>query len=79
MLRKQAAALLDMLKGSIASMLEKGIKYGQLKPNIQKEYYASVIIAMLEGAVMMSKLKGNNEDIRIAVRHLESILKEIEI
>ncbi len=78
-LRKQAAALLDMLKGSIASMLEKGIKYGQLKPNIQKEYYASVIIAMLEGAVMMSKLKGNNEDIRIAVRYLESILKEIEI
>jgi TetR/AcrR family transcriptional repressor of nem operon len=78
-LRKQALALLNTLRDSILTMLAKGIKYGQLKPTIRKEYYASVIIAMLEGAIMMSKLRGNNEDIKIAISCLEKILKEIEL
>jgi len=78
-LRRQAVLLLNTLRDSILSMLEKGVKYGQLKPTIEKEYYASVIIAMLEGAIMMSKLRGNNEDIKIAIRYLENILGEIEL
>jgi TetR/AcrR family transcriptional repressor of nem operon len=78
-LRKQAVILLNTLRDSILSMLEKGVKYGQLKPTIDKGYYASIIIAVLEGAIMMSKLRGNNHDIKIAVKHLENILSEIEV
>ncbi len=78
-LRRQAVILLNTLRQSIITMLEKGIKYGQLKPSIDKGYYASVIIAMLEGAIMMSKLRGNNEDIRMAIRCLENILTEIVV
>jgi TetR/AcrR family transcriptional regulator, transcriptional repressor for nem operon len=77
-LRRQAIAILDLLRDSILSILSKGIQYGQVKPDIRKEYYASVIIAMLEGAIMMSKLRGNNEDIRMVSRHLDSLIKEIE-
>ena len=78
-LRKQAVLILDMLRDAIIRILDNGIKYGQLKPNIQKEYYASVIIAMLEGAIMMSKLRGNNKDIKMTIRHLETLLKELEV
>jgi TetR/AcrR family transcriptional repressor of nem operon len=78
-LRKRALALLNTLRDSIITMLEKGIKYGQLKPSIDKAYYSSVIIAMLEGAIMMSKLRGNNEDIKMAIRCLENILTEIVV
>lgn len=77
-LRKQAVTILNMLRDSIINILSNGIRYGQLKTGIQKEYYASVIIAMLEGAIMMSKLRGNNEDIRMTIRHLETLMKEIE-
>ncbi len=78
-LRKQAVILLNTLRDSILTMLEKGIKYRQLKPTIDKEYHASVIIALLEGAIMMSKLRGNNEDIKMAIRCLENILAEIVV
>lgn len=78
-LRKQAVLILDMLRDAIIRILDNGIKYGQLKPNIQNEYYASVIIAMLEGAIMMSKLRGNNKDIKMTIRHLETLLKELEV
>jgi len=78
-LRKQAVVILTMLQESIVNILANGVKYGQLKPGIQKEYYASIIIAMLEGAIMMSKLRGNNHDIRNVIRHMETIIKEIEV
>ena len=78
-LRKQAVLILNMLRDAIITMLSNGVKYGQLKPTIQQEYYASIIIGMLEGAIMMSKLRGNNKDIKMAIRHLERVLVEIEV
>ena len=77
-LRKQAVVILNLFRDSIVTILANGIRYGQLKPGIQKEYYASLMIAMVEGSIMMSKLRGNNEDIRIVIRHLETLIKEIE-
>ncbi|HRI79219.1 MAG TPA: TetR/AcrR family transcriptional regulator [Cyclobacteriaceae bacterium] len=78
-LRKQAVAILDLLRDAIVIMLNNGIRYGQLKPDLNKTYYSSVIIAMLEGAIMMSKLRGNNQDIKMAVTHLDKVLAEIEV
>ena len=78
-LRKQAVSILNTLRDSIITMLDNGVKYGQLKPGIDKEYYASIIIATLEGAIMMSKLRGNNEDITLATRHLETVIRDISI
>jgi TetR/AcrR family transcriptional repressor of nem operon len=78
-LRRQAIGILDIFRSTIVSLLTKGIEHGQIKPGIEKEYYASVIIATLEGAIMMSKLRGNNDDIRTTIRHLESLIGQIEL
>lgn len=78
-LRKQAVVVLDLLRNSIVTLLDNGIRYGQLKPGINKEQYATIIIATLEGAIMMSKLRGTNTDIRTATRHLENLIHEIEV
>ena len=78
-LRKQAVIILNLLRDSIITILDNGVRYGQLKPGLKKAYYASVIIALLEGAIMMSKLRGNNEDIKLAAHHLGEMLEEIEL
>lgn len=78
-LRKKAHTILETLKESIVTILSNGIRFGQLKKDIDKEYYATVIIASLEGAIMMSKLSKTNHDIRIVIRHLEGIISGIEI
>jgi TetR/AcrR family transcriptional regulator, transcriptional repressor for nem operon len=77
-LRKKAHTILEVLKASIVTILANGIKFGQIKKNIDKEYYATVIIASLEGAIMMSKLSRTNHDIQIVISHLEKTIKEIE-
>lgn len=79
MLRKEAVKILDMLRDSLITILTNGIKYNQLKKDIDMQFYASFIIASLEGAIMMSKLRGNNDDIRRVVKHLEQQLQQIEL
>jgi TetR/AcrR family transcriptional repressor of nem operon len=77
-LRKEAVKILDILHQSVTTILKNGIKYNQIKKDIDVDYYASVIIAGLEGAIMMSKLRGNNQDILRVAKHLDKQLKEIE-
>lgn len=78
-LRKGAVKILNMLHGAIVTLMENGIKYKQIKSGIDKEYFATLIIASLEGAIMMSKLRGNDEDIKRVIIHLDAQLKEIEL
>ncbi len=78
-LRKGAVKILNMLHGAIVTLMENGIKYKQIKAGIDKEYFATLIIASLEGAIMMSKLRGNDEDIKRVIIHLDAQLKEIEL
>ena len=49
------------------------------KKDIDREYYATVIIASLEGAIMMSKLTGNEDDIKRVTLHLEKVIEQIEL
>lgn len=78
-LRGAALRILQGLKASVASIIEKGIYYNQFKKGIDKEVLTTVIIASLEGAIMMSKLQGNDDDLKCVVKHLEKQIAEIEI
>lgn len=78
-LRKEAVKMLSQLRESLVIILSNGIKYNQIKTGIDKEYYATLIIALLEGGIMMSKLEGNAQAIRKVLKHLNQLLTEIEL
>ncbi len=77
-LRREALKILDILRESVIAILKNGIRYQQIRKDTDTEYYATIIIASLEGAIMMSKLRGNNHDIKRVIKHLESLLGNIE-
>ena len=58
-LKKKAKAALDEMLGSLAYIITKGIEKGDFKADLQPEQEAEVIFAMIEGAIMMSKLADN--------------------
>jgi TetR/AcrR family transcriptional repressor of nem operon len=78
-LRKEAVKTLTVLKKSLVSILQKGIEYKQLKPETDVAFFSTLIIAALEGGIMMSKLEGNNNDIRKMIKHLNDQLETITI
>jgi TetR/AcrR family transcriptional repressor of nem operon len=79
LLRREALKILKILRDSVKKILVNGIKYKQIKPSIDLEFHATVIIASLEGAIMMSKLNRNNRDIKHIIRHLEHHIQQIEV
>ncbi|MCU0353308.1 MAG: TetR/AcrR family transcriptional regulator [Cytophagales bacterium] len=76
-LRNEALKAFSTLRQSLIAVLDNGIAHNQIKPSVDKEYYATVVIASLEGGIMMSKLHGNNDDIRRVIKHLNQQLSEI--
>lgn len=78
-LRKGAVQVLNLLRDSLITILKNGIRFNQIRKNIDLQYYSTLIIASLEGAIMMSKLRGNNDDIRRVILHMERLLEEIEL
>ena len=78
-LRQGAMKILNDLKSSILIILGNGIRYGQIRKDIDQNFYATIIVAALEGAIMMSKLRGSNDDLQTVIQHLESLIAEIEV
>ena len=78
-LRKEAVKSLKILKDSVEKILEKGIKYKQISQTTDVKYFATIIVASLEGALMMSRLNKNSADIKCVINHLESVLDNIKI
>jgi TetR/AcrR family transcriptional regulator, transcriptional repressor for nem operon len=78
-LRKEALKTLTILRSSVVTILKNGIDHNQIKPGTDTDFYATLIIAALEGGIMMSKLAGNDNDIRKMIRHLEDMLNTIEV
>lgn len=78
-LKREALKILDTLRGSIIKIIENGMKHKQIKQGVNAEFYATLIIASLEGAIMMGRLQGDNNDIRRVLKHLTAQLEEIEL
>ena len=78
-LRKSAMKTLDMLTESVVVILRNGVRFGQIKKDIDAQHYATLVVASMEGAIMMSRLKGKDDDIRRVVKHLEEELYKIEL
>ncbi len=77
-LRKNIVAALANIKKAIVHILENGKKFGQIKMAANSQETADIIIASLEGAVMMSKLKKSNKDLKTVIGYLNKIIEDIE-
>ena len=79
-LKKKAQKALAVLKNSIIIIIENGKKFNQVKTAVNESLFATIIIATLEGGIMMSKLQNSNTDISDIVLHLKTwITKDILI
>ena len=75
-LRERARGAMDGLRDLVVRVAKGGIERGEVRPGVDPEALASVMISTLEGAVMLSKLYDDPEHVRRAAAHLERYLDE---
>lgn len=78
LLREKAVRFLNMIESSLKRILENGKNNNQLKNDFDTDHFTSVMIALLEGAIMMSRLKNNTIDMDYTVDHLNKLISDIE-
>jgi TetR/AcrR family transcriptional regulator, transcriptional repressor for nem operon len=71
-LKKHAQKALITLEQTLCTILENGIKHGQIKANTPIIVIAKVLIATIEGGIMTSKLTGNNADIQTIIKYIKT-------
>lgn len=74
-LRREARRMLGTLRSALVRILENGIRYGQITPETESHRVAAIILASLEGGIMMSKLEGSTRDMTYVLQHMRSLVK----
>ena len=71
--------LLNLLKKSIEDILNNGIQHNQINPTIDVKNSAIIMIASLEGAIMMSKLNNSTTELQVITAYLKSYMLHYKI
>lgn len=74
-LRERARTAMTNWRAWITRWVERGIAAGEIRPHIEGERLATLLISMVEGGVMMSKLYDDPTYIRQTVAYLSSYLE----
>ena len=74
-LRIQSQYVMLQWQNVIKKIIQKGIKYGEMRSEADQDRFASVMISSLEGAVMMSRLYGDSSHMDYAASMLERMIE----
>jgi AcrR family transcriptional regulator len=77
-LRQRAADALDFWKASLENQINRGIHRGEIKPDTQAAEFAVVIMSLIEGALMQAKVTGRSNELRVAMRYLEHLIRALK-
>lgn len=78
-LKERATEAMDGWLRLVGSIVKEGIERGELSPEADPRQTASLVVATLEGALMMSKLCDDPEHMERAVGHLKRHLKSLSL
>jgi TetR/AcrR family transcriptional regulator, transcriptional repressor for nem operon len=76
-LKERAAEAMSGWLRLVGREVKEGVKSGELSPGTDPRSVASVVVATLEGAVMLSRLEDDPEHMRKVVRHLKDHLRSL--
>jgi TetR/AcrR family transcriptional repressor of nem operon len=74
-LRAKARRALRSWQDRLESIAEEGQRRGEIRSDIDSAELATLIVSLLEGSLMMSRLQRKDERLDLACRHLEEHLE----
>ena len=78
-LRDRARSAMDNWRTTIHRIVNKGIERQQIRPGVDADEVASILIATLEGAIMLSNLYKDPLHIQRAADHIAHYIQTIQL
>lgn len=76
-LRELAAGAIRRWKSGLEKIVQQGIEEGEIRPEVQPRRIATALIAMLEGALMMSRIERSRAALGDARQILDELIDSI--
>jgi TetR/AcrR family transcriptional regulator, transcriptional repressor for nem operon len=77
LLRQKAAEALVYWKGTLENQINRGIERKEIKGSTNASAIATVIIAIIEGAIMHAKVTAKLSDLNTTMNFLEKMIKDL--
>lgn len=74
MLRMKVTKALKSWRCRLRTVIENGVESGEIRPGVDAKAAATLIVAALEGALMMSRIERTYEPLRQVQRHLNNYI-----
>ncbi len=78
-LRTKAIRMIALIRGSLIKIINRGIIEGQIKPKINVELFASMFYSAIQGAILISRVEGHQDNYQNIKISLFSQINEISI
>jgi AcrR family transcriptional regulator len=78
LLRTKVVRLITLLKDSLRQIVHRGIVEKQLKSDLDVEGFVMLFYASIEGAIMVSRVEGDQESYKDMTRYLKMIIDDIK-
>lgn len=78
MLKERAANALKLWKTSIEKHITNGIENKEIKANTNASEFASVLMSLIEGAIMQAKVTGKTTELNATMNFLENMIKDLK-
>lgn len=78
-LKKVVAGIFNVLHHSIVTILNNGVKHGQLKKDINHDGFASMMISSVEGAIVFMKVTGKSHHLDRVLAFLKAEFVKMEL
>ena len=75
-IRGKANQAIEVNQQLIADLIKTGIKEGTFKPDWNYKEFATMMFAMIEGGVMIGRIAGNNNKMKIINRNLKQMISQ---
>ena len=79
LLRARVIRTISILKDSVKKIIHRGIKEGQLDPNIRVDEFATTFYATVEGAIVLSRVEGDLESYQLIRKHLSTQIDKLTL
>jgi TetR/AcrR family transcriptional repressor of nem operon len=76
-LRERVSKALRTWSGRLQSFVKEAIKAGEIRRSVDPKTVATIVIASLEGALMMSRIERNAEPLHRVREHLEDYIESL--
>jgi AcrR family transcriptional regulator len=77
--RKARAAMGELRDDTVARIVTRGVERGELKADLNARTVATVFVATLEGALMLSHLYGDPANMTAAAAHLDRYVTSLSV